>query len=106
MQQAKQPLDIQQHRLEQHRRATEMAFALAKRKNAEYGDAISSSGVAGCAIELLGVSARVWELTKRAMRGGSIAPEIREQLLDKALDGINYAVWLFAFLEDDNLAGK
>lgn len=43
----------QSRRMEQHRRATEMAFNLARRKNAEYGDAIAQTGIAGCAISVL-----------------------------------------------------
>lgn len=96
---------ISSRREEQHLAITAEARELALRKNKEYGDAISTSGMAGCSIELIGTSHRVWELVQGAIRTGYMSPEFKQQIHDKALDSINYSVWLLAFLGEENLAG-
>ena len=81
------------------------AEALFVRKNAEYGDAIATTGLLGAIVEIITVAARLKQLIR--------SPELilndfglRNVIIDKLLDMHNYSNIALMMIEDGNADGE
>lgn len=76
---------------------------LFKVKNAQYGDAIWSTGVLGATVEIIGATARLPQLVLRSKDHGR---ENKSSLIDIFRDIHNYANIALMQLEADNWEGE
>lgn len=68
-------------------------------KNAEYGDAISRTGVLGAAVEIVGISARIEHIVLGQLDAGKSQ---RAKLIDIVKDLHNYANIMGIMIVDEN----
>jgi hypothetical protein len=89
-------------RNEQFEKACGSSQKLFAEKNEQYGDSITTTGVLGAGVELVGLAARVKKLVVKAGDGGEAN---RDALIDILKDIHNYANIALLMLAEDNWTG-
>lgn len=90
-------------RNEQFQRACNSSQELFAEKNKQYGDSITTTGVLGAGVELVGLAARVKKLVVKAGDGGEAN---RDVLIDILKDIHNYANIALLMLAENNWTGE
>lgn len=90
-------------RVETFRKVCRAGEELFAKKNDEYGDTISSTGVLGASVELIGTVARLKKLVLQASDGGASNSDV---LVDIFKDIHNYSNIALMMLSEDNWKGR
>jgi hypothetical protein len=90
-------------RLPVYDKACAASRAVFVERNQQYGDSISSTGVLGATVELIGNTARLKQLVLKAQDAGA---SNQDQIIEIAKDLHNYADILLMMIAEDNWKGK